>query len=249
MGRPNQTGNDYFSFDVNFFEDTKIQRLTANYGHQGIVLFLKLLCKLYKDNGYFMHLDNDEAKLFTTFEVRMNVKRFWSIIHDMLKWGLFDKEKYDRYSILTSRSIQHRFFTACRRRRQVKGEKSFILIDINEYNLSKSILAALTQDNAEKMLDAKMQEKGNREKETGKERMETPPTKSQVKDYFLGLGMKIIEAETYTEKFFNHYESRGWPEITDWKRAADKAACEWDIPTGEHRKVENGKLIKHKVAK
>ena len=53
MARPRKEGMDYFSFDVDFFTGSKkIKILKARYGADGIVIYLYLLCEIYK-NGYY----------------------------------------------------------------------------------------------------------------------------------------------------------------------------------------------------
>ena len=58
MARPKKTGLDYFPFDVQFFSNKKIKILKARYGTDGVVLFLFLLCEIYK-NGYYLIWDDD----------------------------------------------------------------------------------------------------------------------------------------------------------------------------------------------
>lgn len=52
MARPTKQGLDYFPFDVGFFGDQKIRILKARYGADGIAVYVKLLCDVYKE-GYF----------------------------------------------------------------------------------------------------------------------------------------------------------------------------------------------------
>jgi len=59
MARPRKEGMDYFSFDVDFFTGSKkIKILKARYGADGIVIYLYLLCEIYK-NGYYLKVDDD----------------------------------------------------------------------------------------------------------------------------------------------------------------------------------------------
>ena len=51
MARPTKQGLDYFPFDVGFFGDQKIRILKARYGADGIAVYVKLLCDVYKE-GY-----------------------------------------------------------------------------------------------------------------------------------------------------------------------------------------------------
>ena len=54
MARKKQEGNRFFRMDADFFSDRKIKILKARYGADGIVLYLYLLCEIYK-TGYSSH--------------------------------------------------------------------------------------------------------------------------------------------------------------------------------------------------
>ena len=57
-------GLDYFSFDVDFFEDEKIQYVSSRFGIKGEVCAIRLLTRLYRD-GYFLRWDvQDSPYLF-----------------------------------------------------------------------------------------------------------------------------------------------------------------------------------------
>ena len=58
MARPKKEGNQYFSFDVDFFSDKKIKILKSKYGADGICIYLYLLCEIYK-RGYYLKMDED----------------------------------------------------------------------------------------------------------------------------------------------------------------------------------------------
>ena len=48
MARKKQEGNRFFRMDADFFSDRKIKILKARYGADGIVLYLYLLCEIYR---------------------------------------------------------------------------------------------------------------------------------------------------------------------------------------------------------
>ena len=53
MARPRKEGLDYFSLDVDFFEDVKIRVLKGGLGNDGVLTYIYLLTKIYK-NGYYI---------------------------------------------------------------------------------------------------------------------------------------------------------------------------------------------------
>ena len=56
LARPRKDGLDYFPLDVDLFEDYKIKILKARYGADGIILYLYLLCRIYRQ-GYYMQVN------------------------------------------------------------------------------------------------------------------------------------------------------------------------------------------------
>jgi len=64
MSRPIKKGLTYFPFDVDFFEDDKIKLIESEFGFKGSQIAIKLLCKIYKENGYYYQWGNDECLLF-----------------------------------------------------------------------------------------------------------------------------------------------------------------------------------------
>ena len=50
MARPQKKGLDYFPMDVDIFNDTKLKVVRAGYGSDGVMLYLYLLCAIYKNS-------------------------------------------------------------------------------------------------------------------------------------------------------------------------------------------------------
>lgn len=54
MARPKKSGLSYFPLDTDFFDnDSRIKILKARYRADGIMIYVYLLCEIYK-NGYYM---------------------------------------------------------------------------------------------------------------------------------------------------------------------------------------------------
>lgn len=110
MARPQKTGLDYFPFDVDFFDDDKLQFVSARFGSKGENIAIKLLCKIYKENGYYYNWGEDEALLFAK-RVGGDIQHSLvnDIVHELIKRGFFDKGMFDSFKILTSNGIQKRY--------------------------------------------------------------------------------------------------------------------------------------------
>ena len=60
----NYGGIMYFPLNVNFFDDAPIELVEAKCGLAGITAVIKLLCKMYKEKGYYLLWDKEQCTLF-----------------------------------------------------------------------------------------------------------------------------------------------------------------------------------------
>lgn len=129
MARPNKQGLDYFPFDVDFFDDEKIEAISGEFGIKGEITAIKLLCAIYR-NGYFISWNEMlKMKLLknlpgVSFELLDN------IVNRLVKWDFFDKNLFDSTKVLTSRGIQNRFFSISRRRNKSE-DYPYLIINVN----------------------------------------------------------------------------------------------------------------------
>lgn len=116
MARPIKNGLDYFPLDVGFFDDDKIAFVNARFGGKGEMIALKLLCKIYKDNGYYYQWGADEAILFAKRVVGDASQHSLvnDVVHELVKRDFFSKDIFDRFKILTSHGIQKRYDKICK---------------------------------------------------------------------------------------------------------------------------------------
>jgi LEA14-like dessication related protein len=134
MARTNKTGIDYFPLDVDFFQDEKIQFVSARFGLKGEIIAIRLLCKIYR-NGYYTEWDNDTALLFAKSVGDGCQDSFVKdVVHELLKRGFFERSIFERFSILTSKGIQNRYFEAIKRYKQVEVVGDFLLVDVSKMN-------------------------------------------------------------------------------------------------------------------
>lgn len=105
MARPRKKGLSYFPFDVDFFSGRKIKVLRSKIGNDGVLLYLYILCEIYKDEGYFLKLDEDLEE-FICSELEITSEKFKAILEFTLKKGIFDKHLFEQNRVLTSANIQ-----------------------------------------------------------------------------------------------------------------------------------------------
>lgn len=107
MGRQKKIGLDYFPFDIDFFQDLKIRKLIKYQGGKAIVVYALLLCNIYKQ-GYYMRWD-EELPFIVSEQTGFEEAYIREVIKCCLVIGLFSKELYESYKILTSKGIQERY--------------------------------------------------------------------------------------------------------------------------------------------
>ena len=131
-GRTNKSGLDYFPLDVNFFQDDKIEFVTARFDEKGELATIKLLCLIYK-NGYYYEWNDDTALLFAKRVGRNFAHSFVKdVVHELVKRGFFDRSIFDSFGVLTSKGIQRRFLQAVYERKEVEIISDYWLIEAPE---------------------------------------------------------------------------------------------------------------------
>lgn len=107
MARPQKKGLTYFPLDADFFEDNKIKILKARYKSDGIVLYMFLLCEIYK-KGYYIKVDNDFEYIISD-TLGIDQGKVKQVLNFLLKRSLFDNTLFSTDKVLTSAGIQRRF--------------------------------------------------------------------------------------------------------------------------------------------
>lgn len=150
MARPQKAGIDYFPLDVDFFEDDKIALLMGEHGAMGAMVYLRLLCLIYKDNGYFYRwTDSTSALTAKRIGVGCTKDKVELIVRSCVRWSLFDNTLFDMSGVLTSVGIQRRYLSAIRERarkaaakgRQITVDAQLWLLD--EIETSEGLVQAV----------------------------------------------------------------------------------------------------------
>lgn len=113
MARPKKEGLDYFPKDTGSFSDRKIRRLMNEFGAKGYTIFDCVLCQIYSDKGYYTKRDSEfDFDIADTLCDGITENLVCEVINGCLRIGLFNKELFDKYSVLTSSGIQKRYVLA-----------------------------------------------------------------------------------------------------------------------------------------
>lgn len=145
MARPGKRGVDYLPLDIHMNDSMKFVEL--RYGLKGFAVVVKLWMKIY-DNGYYCEWNEDVALMFAG-ENRVGVNAVSEILNEAIKRGIFDKQLYEKYGILTSQGIQKRYLEMTSRRRRVDLKEEYLLIDIPENTVNVYINGVNVSNNPE----------------------------------------------------------------------------------------------------
>lgn len=120
MARPIKKGIDYFSFDVDFFEDTRIKKLRSRFKTIGLITYIFILTKIYKEHGYYILID-DEQVFDISDSMREDIELIKEIIDYIISINLlFKKEISQNIYFLTSERVQKTYQASVR----LRGKKS-----------------------------------------------------------------------------------------------------------------------------
>lgn len=133
MARPTKQGIDYFPLDVGFLRDIKVRKITKACGLSSISILICLLSNVYRDDGYYLKWDNDQAFLVAD-DVGTSEDAVLEVVKKAIQVGFFDEHMWNEYKILTSKGIQERFFSAVSKRKKVFYRREFMLISVSSVN-------------------------------------------------------------------------------------------------------------------
>ncbi|WP_429972153.1 Lin1244/Lin1753 domain-containing protein [Enterococcus sp. AZ015] len=136
MARPTKKGLDYFPLDVDFLSDLKVRRIIKACGKEAVHILVALLGNIYRDEGYCVLWDDDLAFLVAD-EVGTKEGTVEELVRKAVQVKFFDKDIFDKYSVLTSKGIQNRYILATKERKKVELEFKYLLTnEVNRSNIS-----------------------------------------------------------------------------------------------------------------
>ncbi len=190
MARPKLKNLNYFPFNVDFFEDDKIQLIEAEFGTKGVMIAIRLLCKIYKENGYYYQWGDDQCLLFAKKAGDGIVPSLVSeVVNGLIKRSFFDKGVYDSFKILTSKGIQDRFIKALERSDSIEIVEDFLCKNVIISKNVTLIKVNVTETQINETLmpqrkEKEIKEDKSKEKEEVKSFRFSPPTQDEVYNYF-----------------------------------------------------------------
>ena len=226
MARPPKQGLDYFPLDVVL--DDKFKFIEIKYGMEGFGIVIKLMQKIYLQ-GYWCFFGEDETILFAG-ENRINEETLNKVLVECLKRGIFNQDLFEKYSILTSKGIQKRFYEVAIRRKTVDIVSEYVVYDdLNEVNVninSVNVTSCKHKPRSSEVCDdTSTQRKGKKSKE--EKSKELKHIVVDVIDYLNSKADKQFKSSTKTTQ--NHIKARVKEGFTkeDMIEVVDKKVAEW----------------------
>ena len=167
MARPKAKGVEYFPLDVGFLSDLKIRKIMLSHGPASIAVLIYIFAAIYKDEGYFMSIKDDEISLIA-LDTNLDADYVKQVINRACEVELFSFRIYDNFRILTSEGIQNRYLKITERRKSVKINADINLINVDTMYTETRVNVAETRVNVYKNEQSKVKEiesKGNKSKE------------------------------------------------------------------------------------
>ena len=139
MARPTAKGVEYFPLNVNFINDLKVRKLLLSCGAEAIAVLIYLLSTIYKDEGYYVEIHEDEIDLIA-LDVNVTPEFVLEVINKACEVRFFDVNLYNNFNILTSKGIQERYLKITERRKNsvVITQFNLINVDINSVNVNNN---------------------------------------------------------------------------------------------------------------
>lgn len=136
MARPKKVGLDYFPLDVSAMADPKLRAPRQEFGYLATVVYLALLCILYRDKGYYIEYSDRTREdviwsittEFLTGKYQPGQETIAKVIDRLAACGLFDGDLY-RQGYITSKRAQETYYKATLDRKAISVDWALWLLD------------------------------------------------------------------------------------------------------------------------
>ena len=197
-----KSGIDYFPLDVTL--NAKFELIEAEFGLTGFGVVVHLLQEIYGKAGYYIEWTEEVALLFAR-KVGLGGSVVSEIIEASIRRGMFDKEKYDKYHVLTSKGIQERYFEAVSRRKTLEVDYNILLVDVAQI-LPNVYISAKNVNIFSKNADIERQSKVEKSRVEKSKENETIPSISPQGDTRKNEEILLVPPEYALNKQTHNYE-------------------------------------------
>ena len=173
----------YFPLKVNLFEEIAVELVEARFGLKGTAAVMKLLCKIHKENGYYLKWNAEQCTLFTNKAGRdINEQEMQGVVDILVEKVFFDPKTYKEQGVLTSTEIQKVWLEATKRRKRDLTTLPYLLVETEEDKTEKDKTCTQKRENCTQDADIFPENACNSEQskeKQSKEKENTPPLTPQ----------------------------------------------------------------------
>ena len=192
MARPTAKGVEYFPLNVNFINDLKVRKLLLSCGAEAIAVLIYLLSTIYKDEGYFIEIHEDEIDLIA-LDVNVTPEFVLEVINKACEVRFFDVNLYNNFNILTSKGIQERYLKITERRKNSVVITQFNLVNVYNNSINVNNNSINVNNNSINVYD-------NEQSKVKKRKVQKSTEKSLSNDSCKNVYLTETEKRDYTNK-------------------------------------------------
>jgi hypothetical protein len=136
MPRPYKIGLDYFPLDTDFFTNKKTKSLRRAHDSIGVLTYLNLMCRVYRNGYYYKFDDLEELSMDIAEEIASNqLRRVASSVTETINYlvgrGILDEGLFER-GIISGVAMQEQYVrSAYAAKRKIKMDVH-LLVDVGD---------------------------------------------------------------------------------------------------------------------
>ena len=248
MARPQKRGLDYFSLDVDIFEDDKLFDVQNEFGPLGEIIYLRLLCLIYRNGYYYQFESLDKLSAMLIKSIGNKWARDKQVVRQVIlflaKCNLFSSELM-RENVLTSARIQKQYLEATGRRQPLKSYDYWIIEKNDNPLINAPKNAVSVVDNEVYVYNNPENVCNSTQRKEKEKKINKIDRSSVVKNLLIYLDTKLHVTSRGAAADFEYFLSSGMQEevIKDAISEAEKRGKPYSYAQGIMRnRLEEGKL-------
>ncbi len=111
--------------------DERFEAVEAKFGLDGFAVVVKLFQRIMGVHGYYCEWSDEIAEIFS-YKYCGGCGKVSDIVNAAVRLGIFCKETYEKYGVLTSCEIQRRYLKTVKRRRVFFEKREYVLLSREE---------------------------------------------------------------------------------------------------------------------
>lgn len=205
MPRPLKQGLDYFPLDTDFFTNKKTKRLRRAHDTIGILTYLNLLSRVYRE-GYFYRFDDleefsmDIAEEIANKQLRSVAAGVTETINYLVERGILDQGLFEK-GVISGVALQEQYvISTYKAKRKIKMDVH-LLVDVDE------VISEFKKNSEETPINSEKTEVNSEESTQSKVNKSKTKNKEKEKQNSLNAGENTPAPEENDKKIFGCFEN------------------------------------------